>query len=399
MGKRGVIIVHGTGQDITSRNELTVQLALEAISEGHIVMQLGGPGSTERVIRDSLRNNPLLAEPSPIDEISFPLDYFVDMGSGIALGSGVDRIVEELEEAVLSLLKQGVTEIHLVGFSRGAVSLAIALETIGKKMLKEGIAITVPISVCLLDPVPGPVLIPKHVEIPAFVKELWLMTSKHEGRLGFKHLQLSLAGTTKFRGDMVMGVHGDIGGSTGSTMTRLVKDDVSAFLKLKSRRLTPLERLFMALEITLEPEQYVKPSLQYRMKRRVFGEWSPVGLEPDTLELPSAYLAQEMETSSVFRALTTPTIETMPKSIHVIPPPMSPKMDIEWMVERMIKMRKKQLKLVVPKKSVVNTTSRRIVHAPPTNTVLPGNVETMKKLANVFFSVVGMAKGKLPKKF
>jgi hypothetical protein len=71
---RGLIVVHGTSQDITSINETTVHITRAARAAGHMVVNIGGPGSTERSIIRGIMRDPLRLEPAPIDEIGFPLD-------------------------------------------------------------------------------------------------------------------------------------------------------------------------------------------------------------------------------------------------------------------------------------------------------------------------------------
>lgn len=289
---KGIIVVHGTSQDITSTNEVTTQIAKAARSAGYFVVDIGGPGSTERSIKRCLKWNPLLEEATSLHEIEFPLDYAWNVVSGTATGSGIDDIIKDIQDAVELMLKQGVTSIDLVGFSRGAVALALALERVQKETKVE-IRLPIPLGVCLLDPVPGPYFVPKRVEIPPFVDRLMLLTSKHEGRPGFTHLDISVSSKVKFTGDLLMGVHGDIGGSTQSDMTLLVRDQVAKFVGLPALQLSMEERLLRTLKIIADPSKYVNPGIPQWLSRRAIG-WSGHEHHQDVLELPSASSAEEL---------------------------------------------------------------------------------------------------------
>lgn len=289
---KGFIVVHGTSQDIMSTTETTVQLAKAAQAAGHQVVQIGGPGSTERAILRGLERDPSTAEYSRIEDIGFPLDYGWDVLAGTATGAGMDGIVNEIRAAALKMLKSGVTSINLVGFSRGAVSLALALQRIGEEM--GTVQLPVPIKVCLMDPVPGPYLVPKTIKIPSFVDSMLLLISKHEGRPGFRHLDLIVSPEVKFRADLVMGVHGDIGGSTQSAMTTLIKDEVSQFVGLAALRLSPEQRFERTLQIIANPRPYTFHSFAQMMARRAIG-WSGFEGAPDTIELPSAHAVEDLE--------------------------------------------------------------------------------------------------------
>lgn len=292
---KGLIVVHGTSQDITSINETTVHITRAARAAGHLVVNIGGPGSTERSILRGIVRDPLRAEYTPIDEIALPLDYGWDVLAGTATGAGMDDIVADIKRAVREMIEKGVTSIDLLGFSRGAVSLAMALDAIGKE-LGGRTSLPVPVRVCLLDPVPGPYLVPQEITIPPIVKECMLLTSKHEGRLGFRNLGLSVDPGVRFTGDLVMGVHGDIGGSTQSPLTRLVKDRVAEFLGLPTLRLTPMERYVALMLVILAATEYTNPGWMQRMSRRAIG-WSVAGHEgtPGTVELPYASALEQLD--------------------------------------------------------------------------------------------------------
>jgi hypothetical protein len=256
-------------------------------------VEIGGPGSTERSILRGLKRDPFLAQPSSIYDIDLPLDHLWDVAAGTFVGSGIDDIVDEVKVAVLGMVNAGVSSVDLVGFSRGAVSLALALQRIGEE-LGPTFRTPVPINVCLLDPVPGPYLVPKHVEIPSFVNRLLLFVSKHEGRWGFLNLGLSVSPEVTFRSDLVMGVHGDIGGSTRSAMTILVKDEVAEFLGLPSFRLSLEERVRKTLEIMANPSPYTHPGIMQMWERRALG-WSGHEGDPDVIELPSARAMEDLQ--------------------------------------------------------------------------------------------------------
>ena len=290
---KGFIVVHGTSQDSTSATETTVQLAKAARAAGHHVVEIGGPGSTERAILRALKLNPELAEPSRIEDIGIPLDHVWQLAAGTATGAGLDDIVDDIKAAAMKMVKAGVTSINLVGFSRGAVSLALALQRIGEEM-GPAVRLAVPVNVCLMDPVPGPYLVPKQVKIPSFVDRLLLLVSKHEGRPGFRHLDLVVSPEVQFKGDLVMGVHGDIGGSTQSAMTALIKDEVAQFVDVPALRVSPQQRLELAMKIIADPRPYTFHSLAQMMVRRAIG-WSGHEGAPDVIELPSARTVEDLD--------------------------------------------------------------------------------------------------------
>lgn len=318
MSKKGIIFVHGTGQDISSQNETTVKLFKQAQAEGHIVAQIGGPGSTERNFLRLQKLTGTVDSYTPIDEIGLPLDYGLLNLTGNALGTGVDDITEEIQELVQKMLSQGVSELILVGFSRGAVSLALALEKIDKSF--KSLIIKIPISVCLLDPVPGPFLIKKSAVIPRWVNRLMLLVAEHEGRPGFAQFEIKKYPETKLISDLVMGVHGDIGGSTLSTMTHIVYDDVTRFLGLKGHRLSIDSRQDMILDMMFNSDQYTRPSWTYRLMPRTFEggpffpSWRPVTSEQNIIEMPSERLYNEVQFNPMIRLFMGATPETIPQS-------------------------------------------------------------------------------------
>ena len=215
-----LMVFHGTGQDMGSKNELTVRLVEAAQDEGREVFQLGGPGSTERSLKAPFG----LAQPSSLHEIDIPLDYAYKTLAGVAVGEGIGDIVDEGMEAFMKKINKS-SSIHLIGFSRGAVAIALMLEMAGKHLDKQPGQLP-NIRVTLLDPVPGPIGIKQHITLPRCVTELNLLYSKHEGRPGFQHLDISLSRPIRFNSDMNIGVHGDIGGSTQSPLALTNQDRV-----------------------------------------------------------------------------------------------------------------------------------------------------------------------------
>lgn len=289
---KGLIVVHGTAQDSCSSFETTVKIAKAARAEGYFVIELGGPGSTERAILRGIERNPDLAEYTPIDEIGLPLDYVWDFMSGIASGSGIQDIVRDILAAGLSMQAAGVTSIDLVGFSRGAVAIALALQEAESKGVKLPAG---SVNACLLDPVPGPFFVPQRLKIPAFVGKCMVLTSKHEGRLGFRNPEITLSEGVRLEADIVMGVHGDIGGSTQSPIAQLAMDQVARFIGLSALRLGYHERLWLATMATLDGPKYTNPGPLQWMSRRGIG-WSGTGHEHsfENLEFPSARTGSEL---------------------------------------------------------------------------------------------------------
>lgn len=276
------VFLHGTSQDQTSSNETTVRLAKQARADGHQVIEFGGPGSTERSILRTDRGD----EIPHVDEIGIPLDYAADVLTGTAVGSGLDDVVEDVI-AKIQAINEPLTEIVVVGFSRGAVASATLMERLEKVLAEKGLTIRPRVRLFLLDPVPGPALVARSVHLPAFVDELYLRIAKHEGRSGFGQLDLFLADTTKLDGDMVIGVHGDIGGSTQSPLAEFHYLDLCDRLELKPAK-TSFDLLGEGMEMTLKPARY---SDTKKIITRTFPgadgqDWNPS--ERGDIETPSA---------------------------------------------------------------------------------------------------------------
>lgn len=254
---KGMIVAHGTSQDITCPKEATVKIAKAARSKGYQVKEIGGPGSTESAI---FVTTPTPKSAAPIDEGGdLMLPHLVALLAGVVMGAGIDAIKENIQDAFKAMLEQRVTSIDFVGFSRGAVAIAHVLEDFNTIFLGTGIKI----NVCLLDPVPGPILVKQNAKIPWFVHRCMLLTSKHEGRPGFGPLGLEVCEGVKFTGRLMVGVHGDIGGSTDSDITKLVLDDIAKFLGWHDAfRLRPEDRQSLIVECAINGTGLDKSFLQ-----------------------------------------------------------------------------------------------------------------------------------------
>jgi hypothetical protein len=67
------------------------------------------------------------------DELpNLSLDYGYQVAVGGLFGGGSHELVAEGMEAIASMLASGVTELRLVGFSRGAVIIAMILKELDK---------------------------------------------------------------------------------------------------------------------------------------------------------------------------------------------------------------------------------------------------------------------------
>ena len=83
------VAVHGTSQEITSNDELTVRLVRRLRSRGLPVTEIGGPGSTERSMLRVLALDDTLKEwgLTALDELpSFNLDYVPPVVAGALTG-------------------------------------------------------------------------------------------------------------------------------------------------------------------------------------------------------------------------------------------------------------------------------------------------------------------------
>ncbi len=255
---RGLIFVHGTSQDRTSLNELTVRMAAVARGQSYLTIDIGGPGSTERSVLRMLEFDPEAASPSSFEELSVPLDYAMFVATGTATGRGIDGIVEDVIAKARMMLESGVTRIDIVGFSRGAVAAAMALERIDRILLAPP---RIEVNACLLDPVPGPILVPKLIRLPPWLRRCGVFSSVHESRPGFNILGLVIPPEVELTSVSVIGVHGDIGGSTRSKVHRLVADRVAEFLDLPGFSLDSLARVELIVDAMEDPSPYVLPAL------------------------------------------------------------------------------------------------------------------------------------------
>ncbi|RMO77624.1 hypothetical protein [Pseudomonas syringae group genomosp. 3] len=262
------IIYHGTSQDWSSDKENTVALARALRAAGKMVIDIGGPGSSERAIKTSIRDDYYLRNkiPHPIDEISFPTDIGINILSGIIRGKGIYDSVSEGVEAFEELLANGFCTIKIIGFSRGAVAAAMLLTQLEKT--KRISSTPIYVDVALLDPVPGPFTVPTSLTIPGWVRKVYVQFSEHESRLGFQALDVSFASDkTKVIIDTSIGVHGDIGGSTQSSVSKLNLDMLKRHMDLPLARLSP-ENFVELFSLSLyESESYSNPGFRDEIRR------------------------------------------------------------------------------------------------------------------------------------
>jgi hypothetical protein len=300
--KTGLIVFHGTSQDKMSRAENTVKLFDIAKDAGWRVEELGGPGSTERAMKTVLQADPSAAGYTRIEDIGLPLDYAWGLGAGVATGSGVEDNIREARELLRKLKMEGASNIRMVGFSRGADTIANLLNQLEAERFDLGL----PLSVTLLDPVPGP-LRRKHRKLPAFVDEVQLFASQHEGRPGFAPLDISVDAGTRLDAQVVVGVHGDIGGSTGSGVADLVLDDVLRKHKLP-QRLTAMDRARLIMSAMEDPTPYVMPSLEHAIWPRKMRPSTGVGYASDNaVVFPYSSAAREVISQSQVLRLAAST--------------------------------------------------------------------------------------------
>lgn len=282
---KAIIVVHGTSQDSMSHNENTVKLARAARALGYFVIDIGGPASTERTLKNLLAMDTMNSSSTVDDALGWTALYGIDMMRGIVLGHGVDEIVRDVKDAILACFRLNASSIDIVGFSRGAVAVALGVERIGRE-LGPNLISPIPINITLLDPVPGPLRIQQSVELPSFVNSVHHLVSKHEGRPGFHHLGLKIPKSVSYRGDLVMGVHGDIGGSTGSGVSRMALSRVAQSVGVGSLVLTPDEMFQITIGAMSGHDSYSNQGVMQFMDRRGLG-WSPVDHDPRALILPS----------------------------------------------------------------------------------------------------------------
>lgn len=306
--KTGLIVFHGTSQDKMSRAENTVKLFDIAKDAGWRVEELGGPGSTERAMKTVLQADPSAAGYTRIEDIGLPLDYAWGLGAGVATGSGVEDNIREARELLRKLKMEGASNIRMVGFSRGADTIANLLNQLEAERFDLGL----PLSVTLLDPVPGP-LRRKHRKLPAFVDEVQLFTSQHEGRPGFAPLDISVDAGTRLDAQVVVGVHGDIGGSTGSGVADLILDDVLRKHRLP-RRLTATDRADLIMGAMEDPTRYVMPSLEHAIWPRKMRPSTGVGYTSDNaIVFPYGSAAREVMAQSQVLRLATSATDAVPR--------------------------------------------------------------------------------------
>jgi hypothetical protein len=306
--KTGLIVFHGTSQDKMSRSENTVKLFDIAKDAGWRVEELGGPGSTERAMKTVLQADPGAGDYTRIEDIGLPLDYAWGLGAGVATGSGVEDNILEAREMLRKLKMEGASSIRMVGFSRGADTIANLLNQLEAERYDLGL----PLSVTLLDPVPGP-LRRKHRKLPAFVDEVQLFTSQHEGRPGFAPLDISVEARTRLDAQVVVGVHGDIGGSTGSGVADLILDDVLRKHKLP-RRLTATDRARLIMSAMEDPTPYVMPSLEHAIWPRKMRPDTGVGYAGDNaIVFPYGSAAREVMSQSQVLRLATSATDAVPR--------------------------------------------------------------------------------------
>ncbi|MCP8466998.1 DUF2235 domain-containing protein [Pseudomonas sp. ZM23] len=218
------LIFDGTGQNAASGNEHTVRLARELEAAGLPVETIAGPGTSDTVIRKAKKTDFDLARGElypPAHEIPFHFDIIRDTLAGNFFGDGVYENVDEGVEKFKDLQKLGVTEVVMVGFSRGAVTAVL----VARKLAELGVVVpgdNIRIKMFLLDPVPGPKLVAGNtLEIPKIVSYCYNQRSVHESRPFFDALNLTVEDefATTLDPDYSIGVHGDVGGSTQSPVS------------------------------------------------------------------------------------------------------------------------------------------------------------------------------------
>ena len=284
-GDTAYIIVHGSGQDGTSHRENTVKLAKHLRAIGEHVYEIGGPGSTERALKQYIEavEGQIIR---PIDEIGFSLDHAFELGFGMGAGGRLDNIVKEGEQAIYAFLRKGIRKFKIVGFSRGAVASVLLARRF--RIFRDIVDIqSIDLSLGLLDPVPGPILVPQHLVIPEYVKHTVLLVARDEGRPGFRHLSLQRENPrTRLTVDMIRGVHGDVGGSTQSDTTDLSLDYLVRNLEVPHPLLSVQERLEKIVETMLNSERSVNLGIAQQFTRRDYG-WGVPTSTPGDIVFPS----------------------------------------------------------------------------------------------------------------
>jgi len=365
-----ILIAHGTSQDQGSSKELTTKVLVAARAEGRQCLDIGGPGSVESALKLTS------ARPSQsMHDIDLPTDIFAMYAGGAILGTGFSENVEEIVERVLGLGKQGCIRLQMVGFSRGAVSLCEAAARLGELREKYPKLKIPDIVLSAYDPVPGPVFVPKSIKIPkSVVSSFNLLCSKHEGRPGFDQLGLAYDGAD-FQGDVVVGVHGDIGGSTGSALSRLITSRQLADLGLGGpNHLSLIDRNFEALDSILFSEEYTD---KIKFRTRTFesdgtgSTWQPH--DRADLELPMNGILGDLRGNPLGRLLIGQVpvdldeghLPELTRAFARLTEPQAER--FQWMMEE----RARAPKTLMWNPRQLRTPERRIVMPPPRRVVLP----------------------------
>lgn len=302
--KKAIIVMHGTSQDIMSLDENTTQFVKKALHKGYEVVDIGGPGSNERIINTQINNQGpgIYTMGNHLEDVgSLGLEMLSANIGGVARGTGVEENIEEAIEAFLAYKKLGYDSIDFVGFSRGAYTIPLVLDQLDQLNLVEGIDV----SAALLDPVPGPLRKKLH-KIPPWVKNLLLLYAQHEGRPGFTQAQYIVSPTTKVNSQVLVGVHGDVGGSTRSPVAKLALNMVESQF-WDDELLSDEDQFALILEIMLNPQRYTRTSLEHSLSPRSTRMITGVGYYND-VDIMAPY-AQAYEVlwkkSSLFRRLVT----------------------------------------------------------------------------------------------
>jgi len=296
-----ILIAHGSGQDQSSLNELTTRVLAAARAAGRPAYDFGGPGSVESAIKLTSRGGV-----SSIYDHDVPLDVLGTYATGAIGGTGFREVVEEIVARIVDLGKEGCPKVHAVGFSRGAVAMLVGAQRLGE--LREKFpGLRIPrLTVSAFDPVPGPFGVPKKIKVPkSVVSGLKLVVSKHEGRPGFDQLQISYDGPD-FWGDVAIGSHGDIGGSTQSPLARLVLSGELGRLGLPGpHRLTLEERDSLEMDCLLSSSSYTdRPKFVVRTFLGPEGAWIPS--DRGDLELPTSEFRHRLWRRPLGRLLLDP---------------------------------------------------------------------------------------------
>ncbi|WP_170228874.1 DUF2235 domain-containing protein [Polyangium fumosum] len=260
--------------DESSKSEVTNRLASVVGGAGDWrVAHVGGPGSMEAAGRHI---DPTLDphEMSPEAVGAVAMRGIFRLVAGTAFGYGLKENVRSVNDAVAEHVARGGREVVVVGFSRGAVGVlhwndfvkangGRVTSSIGGKRVDVPVT-DLHITQVLLDPVPGPGR-SRESTVPAFVNRVMLMQAQDEARPGFENMRVRIdPGVRDVQAAVLPGVHGDIGGSTESVMTRLVTDRAVRFINEESRThvraalLSPSELLIHYGNIQQNVSRYTK---------------------------------------------------------------------------------------------------------------------------------------------